>query len=227
MKGEGLPGAVLFDLDGTLADTEPNWFNGELAVMKRHGVPWTFADAERYIGTDLNESSADIVVRYGLPLSGPEFKDALVSEVYRIALERRTCWLPGVEETLMLLRRLRIPVALVTMSVRKLADVVVEDAPEGTFDVVVAGEDVTKGKPDPEAYLLAASRLGVDPGDCVVFEDSSPGTLSAIRARMHVVTIPWATKTPDFPGLLRRESMEGIDEAALRSYANAPLASEA
>ena len=216
MNPRELPAAVLFDLDGTIADTEPNWINGETAVMARHDIEWTMEDAVRYIGSDLNESSADIVVRYGLPMSGPEFRATLIEEVYAIALERRTHWLGGVEDTLALLARLEIPVGLVTMSPRILADVVVEDAPANTFSVVVAGEDVERGKPNPDAYLLAARRLGVDPATCLIFEDSRPGVLAGIRAGAHVVAIPLGAEVPDYPGVVRRDSMEGIDEETLR-----------
>lgn len=217
MSTRELPAAVLFDLDGTIADTEPNWINGETAVAARYGIEWTMEDAVRYIGSDLNESSVDIVVRYGLPMTGPEFRATLIDEVYRIAFERRTHWLAGVEDTLKLLAKLEIPVGLVTMSPHCLADIVVEDAPEGTFSVVVAGEDVERGKPNPDAYLLAARRLGVSPADCLVFEDSRPGVLAGIRSGAHVVSIPWGASVPEYPGVLRRESMEGIDEETLRT----------
>lgn len=226
MAHENLPAAVFFDLDGTIADTEPNWFNAELVVMGRYGVEWTAQDAQRYIGSDLTASSEDIVVRYNLPMAPPEFKEELVHEVWRISMERRTHWLPGVLDMFSLLRKLEIPMALVTMSLRNLADIVIEDAPDGTFDVVVAGEDVREGKPQPDAYLLAARRLGVEPRDCLVFEDSPPGVLSAIRAGIHVVAIEWGATVPEYPHLIRRASMEGIGESELAAFMAAPYPCE-
>ena len=93
--------------------------------------------------------------------------------------------------------------------------VVLEDCAEGTFRAVVTGEEVERGKPDPQSYLMAAERLGVDIASCLVFEDSPTGVLSGIRSGAQVVAIPCQLPVPEYPNLLRRQSMGGIDEVVL------------
>ena len=141
-------------------------------------------------------------------------------------MRRRTQWLPGVRELLELLNALDIPTALVTMSHRPLADVVLEDCAEGTFRAVVTGEEVERGKPDPQAYLMAAERLGVDINSCLIFEDSTPGVLAGIRSGAQVVAIPCQLSVPPFPNLVQRKSMSGVDESFLQDIMTAVRPSE-
>ncbi|MBR5950193.1 MAG: HAD family phosphatase [Actinomycetaceae bacterium] len=216
------PEAVFFDLDGTVADTEANWFEGEMSVLAPLGVPWTHEVAQRYIGVPVDWSVRDIIQRFDLTIDPDALLDELVSSVHAAAQRRRTQWLPGVLELLELLNTLDIPTALVTMSHRQLADVVIEDCPPHTFQCVVTGEEVERGKPDPQAYIMAAQRLGVDIGSCLVFEDSAPGVLAGIRSGAQVVNIPCRTTVPDYPNLLRRQSMSGIDETVLTSIMSSP-----
>ncbi|MGI8483108.1 MAG: HAD family hydrolase, partial [Thermomicrobiales bacterium] len=86
--------------------------------------------------------------------------------------------------------------ALVTMAYKPVALRVAAGAPDGTFQVVVAGDDVQHGKPDPEAYLTACARLGVDPANCVAVEDTLNGTLSAEAAGTKVLVIPIVLTVP-------------------------------
>lgn len=220
------PSAVLFDLDGTVADTEANWFEGEMAVLKPLGVPWTHEIAMRYVGVALDWSVRDIVDRFDLSISPDVLLEALNSAVHEAAVRRRTKWLPGVLELLGLLNTLEIPTALVTMSHRPLADIVLEDCAEGTFHAVVTGEEVERGKPDPQAYLMAAERLGVDINSCLIFEDSTPGVRAGIRSGAQVVAIPCQLSVPEYPNLLVRQSMSGIDEEFLCEIMTAQRPSE-
>ena len=192
-----------------------------MAVLKPLGVPWTHEVAMRYVGVSIEWSVRDIISRFGLSVSPDSLLEALVSAVHEAAERRRTKWLPGVLELLDLLKTLDIPTALVTMSYRQLADVVIEDCAEGTFRAVVTGEEVERGKPDPQAYLVAAERLGVDINSCLVFEDSTPGVRAGIRSGAQVVAIPCQLSVPPFPNLVQRESMSGIDESFLREIMTA------
>lgn len=218
---DNFPAAVLFDLDGTVADTEANWFEGEMAVLKPLGVPWTHEVAMRYVGVSIEWSVRDIISRFNLSISPHVLLEELISSVHVAAQRRRTQWLPGVLDLLGLLGDLGIPTALVTMSHRPLADVVIEDCAEGTFHTVVTGDEVERGKPDPQSYLMAAERLGVDINSCLIFEDSTPGVLAGIRSGAQVVAIPCQLSVPPFPNLLQRESMSGIDERVLREIMTA------
>ena len=175
----------------------------------------------RYVGVSIEWSVRDIISRFDLSISPDDLLENLVSAVHEAAQRRRTQWLPGVLETLDLLRELEIPTALVTMSYRQLADVVIDDCAEGSFHAVVTGEEVERGKPDPQPYLLAAERLGVDIDSCLIFEDSTPGVLAGIRSGAQVVAIPCQLSVPPFPNLVQCESMSGVDESFLRDIMTA------
>jgi HAD superfamily hydrolase (TIGR01509 family) len=97
--------------------------------------------------------------------------------------------MPGADRLLADLRGLGVPLALVSSSYRVLVEAVLQHG-AGPFDVVVAGDEVTCGKPDPEPYVLAARLLGVDPSRCVVLEDSPSGVASGEAAGCAVVAVP-------------------------------------
>lgn len=187
--GNSLPAAVLFDLDGTLIDSEPYWMKSERELAKNHGANWTEEDGASLIGLSLQDSSRIIKERIGSDLEPQQIIDHLTSAV-NAHLEREIPWRPGAKELLRLLRRKGVKTALVTMSMRRTALQVVDAIGFKAFDVVVAGDDVRHGKPHPEPYLLAAEKLGVKPGDCVAFEDSITGLLSAEAAGTKAVGIP-------------------------------------
>ena len=105
-------------------------------------------------------------------------------------------WRPGARELLAAVNGADIPTALVTMSWKRFADQVVECLPSGSFRVSVTGDEVTRGKPHPEPYLLAAERLGVDPRHCVAIEDSPTGVRSALAAGCRVLGVPHVVGIP-------------------------------
>jgi HAD superfamily hydrolase (TIGR01509 family) len=105
-------------------------------------------------------------------------------------------WRPGARELLAAVNNAGIPTALVTMSWKRFADQVVECLPSGSFRVSVTGDEVTRGKPHPDPYLLAAERLGVDARDCVAIEDSPTGVRSALAAGCRVLGVPHVIEIP-------------------------------
>ncbi|MFN6121913.1 MAG: HAD family hydrolase, partial [Actinomycetes bacterium] len=107
------------------------------------------------------------------------------------------------------------PSSLVTMSCTRFTDANVPLLPDGSFTVVVAGDDVTNGKPHPEPYLTAAERLGVDPTDCVAIEDSFTGVRSADAAGCCTLAVPHVVPIPDGHGHHRLHSLEGVTAAQL------------
>ena len=174
MPDHQLPDAVLWDLDGTLVDTEPAWIAAESELAREHGVDWTAEDGEAMVGSALPNAAA-IMRGRGVHLSDDEIIGFLIDRVL-VSLGERVPWQPGALELLTELRDAAVPCALVTMSYRDMADRIVAGAPDGVFHVVVAGDEVTQGKPHPEPYLRAAEMLGVDVRRCVAFEDSPPGS---------------------------------------------------
>jgi HAD superfamily hydrolase (TIGR01509 family) len=181
--------AVLFDLDGTLVDTEPYWIAGEYALVEAAGGAWSDEHAHALVGNALLDSAAYIREHGSVDLEPAEIVERLLSGVIA-AVERKVPWRPGAVQLLTALGEAGIPCGLVTMSYARLARVVAAHLPAQTFRAVVAGDEVQDGKPHPEAYLTAADRLGVDPTRCVAIEDSPTGIASAEAAGCAVVAIP-------------------------------------
>jgi len=133
------------------------------------------------------------------------------------ALRREVSFQPGALELLQALRKEEVPCALVSASYRSMIDAVLGHLPPDPFDVIVAGDEVTLGKPNPEPYLTAAAKLGVDPANCVVIEDSMTGTQAGTAAGAYVVAVPQWIAIPDAPRRLVVKSLEPLTPESLRS----------
>lgn len=208
------PAAVLWDMDGTLVDTEPLWISSERALVERHGGTWTDEDSKALVGSDLLAAGDYIRRRGALPLTAAEVVEHLLSEVLE-EVKKGATWRPGAPELLAELRSLNIPCGLVTMSYRVLAEAVITQLPAATFATVVTGDVVSRGKPHPEPYLTAAAELGVPPADCVVIEDSPTGAASGVAAGMRVLGVPNTVSVEPQDGMVVIESLMGIGAAGL------------
>lgn len=194
-----LPAAVLLDLDGTLIDSEPVWMAQEHALVAEFGGSWSDEQAASMVGNPLPVSAARLRLEGGVRLTDEEIVDRLLGEVVA-AVRRSVPWQPGARRLIDALGAAGVPLALVTMSYRSLASTVVDALPEGTFGAVVAGDEVTHGKPHPEPYLTAVAALGVRPQHCVVIEDSETGVRSGLAAGCAVVGVPHVAQLPpDLP----------------------------
>lgn len=209
MFARRLPKAVLWDLDGTLIDSEPYWMKSEIELAERHGATWTEEDGKSLVGMALKDSTRLMGERFGVELDQDKVINELTDSVTE-QLRREILWRPGAQELLRELRRKGVKTALVTMSLRRMALQVVESIPFKAFDVIVAGDDVVHGKPHAEPYLKAAELLGVDPRDCVAFEDSISGILSAEAAGTKAVGIPNVMVIPANPDRILWETLEGV-----------------
>ena len=206
MAGPSVPAAVLFDMDGTIVDTEPYWIAAEYALVESYGGVWTDEHAHALVGNALIDSAIYIREHGAVPLPPEEIVDRLLDEVVRAA-EASVPWRPGAVELLTELGDRGVPCALVTMSYRRLAATVIEKLQAGAFATVVTGDQVVDGKPHPEAYLTAAARLGVDPRRCVAIEDSPTGIASAEAAGALVVAVPHNVPIPRGPGRVLVDSL--------------------
>ena len=209
-----LPAAVLWDMDGTLVDTEPYWIASEFELAERHGAWWSREDALALVGRDLIDAAEIIRARMGLTLAPARIVEELLDGV--IARVRETVpWRPGARELLEHLRESQVPCALVTMSYERFVAPILEHLPPETFRAIVTGDTVERGKPHPEPYLAAAAALGVMAANCLAIEDSTTGVTSAENAGCRVLVVP--NHVPVVPGPQRvfRSSLAGLTLADL------------
>jgi HAD superfamily hydrolase (TIGR01509 family) len=208
--------AVLWDMDGTLVDSEPVWARVQIDLLTSLGATWTVEDSMRLVGSDL--ADAVQVWMGALPdgvISAEELADRMFGEVVR-SLKDDVVLRPGALELLQALKAAGVPCALVSASYRVMIDAVLSHLGPELFDVVVAGDEVRNGKPHPEPYLTAAQELDVDPADCVVIEDSPGGTASGTAAGAFVVAVPQWVSIPEAPRRLVLESLAGVTPDMLR-----------
>ncbi len=184
-----LPAAVLWDMDGTLVDTEPYWMAAETPLVERFGGTWSHEQALQLVGLGL-EDSARIFQAAGVRLEVGEIIDTLTDSVMAALAETGVPWRPGARELLADLKAAGVKTALVTMSIRRMARTVVDLIDFDAFDVVIAGDDATRPKPYPDAYLQACAALGVDAADTVAIEDSPNGLRAAVASGAVTLGVP-------------------------------------
>jgi len=208
-SGRRVPAAVLWDMDGTLVDTEPYWIASEFALAERYGAPWSREHALNLVGRDLLVAGRYIREHMGIDLT-PEaiVEDLLDGVVERVRLE--VPWRPGAVDLLAMLHDAGVPCALVTMSYQRFVAPILEHLPPETFRAVVTGDRIRMGKPHPEPYLTAAAALGAQPADCVAIEDSITGVTSAETAGCRVLVVPNHVGVPEGPRRVFRDTLAGL-----------------
>lgn len=180
--------AVCWDLDGTLIDSERYWIESEYALVAEFGGTWSEQLAAAVIGSSLDRT-AEHLIAAGVDLPVDEVITRISTAVAQRVIAQGVPWRPGVRRLLALLHEHGIAQAMVTMSYADNAQRVAR-ASGDLFDVVVSGDLVTRGKPDPEPYLRALHELGAAPERTVAFEDSQPGLTSATAAGLTTVVVP-------------------------------------
>lgn len=206
------PAAILFDHDGTLVDTEPVWAAAKVALTAEFGGTWTEQDTLDCLGLSM-QFTLDRLRERGVNLPDEEINDRLVAKVHETLAQQPVEFLPGIERFLSEVRDAQIPAAVVTNATTSVARRTATAAPEGTFSVVIGNDETTHPKPNPQPYLLAAERLGVDPTQCVALEDSPSGVRSATAAGMRVIVVPGELEVPAELGTVRLKHEELTLEA--------------
>ena len=201
--------AVFWDLDGTLVHTGPIWMAAERELAAEHGSEWTRDDGLALVGLALTDTGVLVKERLKSDLSGAEIIDYLVERVAE-HLRADVPWMPGAFELAHAFAEAGVPQALVTMSYDPIAKAVAEHLP---FDAIVTGNSVLNGKPHPEAFLLAAELLGVDPTRTLAIEDSITGVASAAAAGCRVLAIPEAQVVPVGHDRVVHPTLEGLTPA--------------
>ena len=209
-----LPAAVLWDMDGTLVDTEPYWMAEERALVQKYGGVWTDEHARQLVGNDLLVSAEYILAHSPIMLTPLEVVNELLSGVVARVTDH-VPWRPGARELLASCVAAGVPCALVTMSWESLATAVLKNLPRGSFTAVITGDVVSHGKPHPEPYLAAARLLGVDLGACIAIEDSPPGVASAVAAGIPTIAVPHHVPVPETVGAVQLSTLVGLEPQGL------------
>ena len=209
--------AVLFDMDGTLVQTEEHWGEAMFTLAERLGGEMSTAARQRTVGTSMRTAMAILHEDLGVARTERDLLAdvAWVEEETARLMADDVHWQPGARELVAAVRTAGLRTALVTTTPRRIADLVLghigEVAPgEPAFDVTVCGDEVPALKPDPAPYLQAMAALGVRPGECVVIEDSQAGIASGLAAGAAVLGVPALQPVAPAPGLVLRTSLAGL-----------------
>lgn len=215
------PEAILWDMDGTIIDSEEYWIVAETELVELFGGSWTHEQGLALVGNGLGKT-AEVLQNSGVTLTPDEIIQTLTTRVLE-QLEVAIPWRPGAPELMQEFHRLGIPQAMVTMSIERMARAVARLIPENPLTVVVAGDNVINPKPDPEAYLRAADDLGVNVARCVAFEDSPAGCTSASRATAFTIGVKNIVDLDNAPLDVYLQSLAGVSAEDIISLAQARL----
>lgn len=202
--------AVIFDLDGTLVDSEPHYYEAGRQVLAEHGVPgFSWADHERYVGISTLETVTLWKREYGLSASVEELLAAKNSRYLELARAATRAY-PEMRRFVEVLAAEGVPMAVASGSSPEAIEAILTGTGlDAHLRTVVSADEVERGKPAPDVFLEAARRIGAAPADCVVVEDAAPGAAAAHAAGMRCIAIPYVPAHADAPefataGLLLR-----------------------
>jgi HAD superfamily hydrolase (TIGR01509 family) len=207
---------VLFDMDGTLVDTEGLWGDALAALGRRLGGELSAAARTAIVGTSVAAALSLVYADLGLQRTPSESHedDLWVQDAVSEMLEGPLVWRPGARELLTAVCEAAVTTALVTSTPRRLAGPLLRqmnaDVGMPAFDVTVCADEVPRNKPDPAPYRQAMATLGLDPAGCVAIEDSAVGVAAALAADVAVLGVPSIQSLPQTVGLVLRDSLVGL-----------------
>jgi HAD superfamily hydrolase (TIGR01509 family) len=201
--------AVLWDLDGTITDTETYWIRAYRSVAGQYGAHLGGEHVSLLAGMDLIGAAHFVRAFASIQLSAPRLAEAFTREVAGM-LRKSIPWRPGARELLSQIRGAGWPSALVTGSPAVCAAPALAALPRGTFEAVVTADSGVAAKPDAAPYREAMRLLGMGPAQCLAIEDSETGARSAQAAGCKVVVIPQLAPVAPAPGRFIRASLTGL-----------------
>lgn len=203
------PVAVLWDMDGTLVDSEKVWSISLADTAEWLGGQLSQAARDDMVGSNMARTLVILFDDLGIPreparmAAAEQFMVERTAKLFAAGLE----WRPGALAALQTVRAAGWPTALVTNTGRALTEMALDGIGREHFTVTVCGDEVPRGKPDPDPYLRAAELLGVAAGDCLAVEDSPTGALAAELAGAAVLVVPCEVEVPAGPGRVHRGSL--------------------
>ncbi len=221
-------GAVIFDFDGVITDSEILHFRAFNQVLTQHGLELTKKEYySRYLGLSDIDCYGTLIEEGRLPIETSQIPTLMKQKtrIFETLANAEGKIIEGVHEFLDLLTSHSVPIAICSGALRAEIELILEGANlRRLFEVIVSAEEVTRGKPDPEGYLLALTRLNectgapITPGRCVVIEDSHWGLRAAQAAGMHTVAV---TNTYEADQLGQAEIViDRLDRLTVQNLAN-------
>jgi HAD superfamily hydrolase (TIGR01509 family) len=183
--------AVIFDMDGLLLDTESMFLDAFIKTCEQSQLEFDMSLFKRIIGTNSVKTKEILINGFDKNFDYDAFRTQWVQNVRDDIYKNSIPLKEGAVNILEKIKAIPLPMSVATSTAYNDAVKSLEITEIiHYFDFVVAGDQVSKGKPDPEIYLKSAERLGIDPGECIVFEDSENGVKSAHAAGMDVIQVP-------------------------------------
>jgi len=213
--------AVLFDMDGTLVETEQLWGEAMFELAAQLGGRMSDHARAATVGTSMRVAMETLHADLGIRRTEDELQADAAWVESRTAelMAGGVAWRPGAPELLRSVRAAGLVTALVTTTPRALADIVLrsirDSLGEDPFDITICGDEVPARKPDPAPYLQAMDALNVEPGECVVIEDSRAGITAGLAAGAAVLGVPVVQAVAPEPGLTLRGDLVGVGVAEL------------
>ncbi|MFE0203563.1 HAD family hydrolase [Streptomyces sp. NPDC058985] len=220
--------SVIFDLDGTLVDSEPNYYEAGRLTLAEYGVEdFTWADHETYVGISTQETVADWKRRYALTAAVEELLAVKNRHYLELARTSARAY-PEMRKLVEWLAGEGVPLAVASgSSPEAIGAILARTGLDAHLRTVVSADEVARGKPAPDVFLEAARRIGAAPADCVVLEDAAPGAAAAHAAGMRCIAVPYVAAQADAPefataGLLVRGGQDAFTARAAYDWLAGP-----